>query len=82
MKKTYENPMFQVVNINTNDTIATSLGYNNAFNGDNTKILGADRFRDFEDCLQTECALATNAEYIVTRNKKDFANSPIVTVQP
>lgn len=49
MKKTYENPMFQVVNINTNDTIATSLGYNNAFNGDNTKILGADRFRDFED---------------------------------
>lgn len=38
-------------------------------------------FRDFEDCLQDECAVHTNAGYIVTCNVKDFqhAKTPVVT---
>lgn len=34
-------------------------------------------FTDFEDALQLECALAIDANYIITRNPKDFAASPI-----
>ena len=29
-------------------------------------------FKDLEDCIQDECAAAIKADYIVTRNKKDF----------
>ncbi|MDE6030874.1 MAG: PIN domain-containing protein, partial [Oscillospiraceae bacterium] len=34
-------------------------------------------FEDMEDCLQYECAECVNADYIVTRNVKDFALSGI-----
>lgn len=38
-------------------------------------------FRDFEDCLQDECAVHANVQYIVTCNIKDFqyAKTPVVT---
>ena len=39
-------------------------------------------FRDFEDCLQAECAKAVGAEYIVTRNTDDFSESPVPAVTP
>lgn len=39
-------------------------------------------FSDFEDCLQEECAVAVSADYIVTRNIKDFVNSKIPAVLP
>lgn len=39
-------------------------------------------FSDFEDCLQTQCALNVHADYIVTRNIKDFAASEIPAVTP
>lgn len=39
-------------------------------------------FRDFEDCLQDECAVHVNAEYIVTCNKKDFKHAKTPTVTP
>ena len=39
-------------------------------------------FSDFEDCLQTQCALSLHADYIVTRNVKDFAVSEIPAVTP
>ena len=41
-----------------------------------------NNFSDFEDCLQERCALAVNANYIVTENIKDFTTStvPAVTV--
>ncbi len=39
-------------------------------------------FRDFEDCLQEKCALAVNADYIVTNNIKDFELSAISAVTP
>ena len=42
------------------------------------KILAAlenEKFVDFEDCLQEECAVESMADYIVTRNPADFANT-------
>lgn len=34
-------------------------------------------FKDFEDCLQSECAISAKVDCIVTRNKEDFAKSPV-----
>ncbi len=48
------------------------------------KILAAaenEKFLDFEDCLQEECAVEAMADYIVTRNPDDFANSRVKVVQ-
>lgn len=39
-------------------------------------------FKDFEDCLQAECASACRAEYIVTRNVEDFAGSKVKAITP
>ena len=39
-------------------------------------------FADFEDCLQHECALAFSADYIMTRNGKDYAYSRIPAIGP
>ena len=39
-------------------------------------------FSDFEDCLQTQCALNVRANYIVTRNVKDFIASEIPAITP
>ena len=55
-------------------TILTVVGI------DRTKLLAAlgnMGFDDVEDCLQMECAKYFSADYIVTRNIKDFANSSI-----
>ena len=41
-----------------------------------------DAFADFEDSMQSECAAAANADYIITRNEKDFAGSKIPAVTP
>lgn len=52
---------------------------------DSVKIYSAidnKEFSDFEDCLQEECALSVSADYIVTRNIKDFTNSKIPAVLP
>ena len=40
------------------------------------------KFRDFEDCLQDECALAIDADYLVTCNAKDFCAAKTTTVAP
>jgi len=39
-------------------------------------------FKDFEDCLQVECAKLVHADYIVTRNIDDFLNSSIPAILP
>ena len=39
-------------------------------------------FKDFEDCLQDECAAAVHADYIITRNVKDFAYSRVAAITP
>lgn len=52
---------------------------------DKTMVLQAlknDSFRDFEDCVQAECAVKANADYIVTRNIKDFEKSPVKAILP
>ena len=52
---------------------------------DRDKILAGlmnESFLDFEDCLQTECAKAYGAEYIVTRNIDDYLNSEVKAILP
>lgn len=39
-------------------------------------------FQDFEDCLQMECAKSFHADYIATRNPKDFKNSSVECITP
>ncbi len=44
-------------------------------------LLNVD-FKDLEDCLQDECAASCGAEYIITRNIKDFQQSKISAIIP
>ena len=44
--------------------------------------LSNDKFTDIEDCLQMKCAKEFFADYIVTRNIKDFKNSVIKPIMP
>ena len=37
---------------------------------------------DFEDAMQVSAARAAGAGYIITRNLRDFANSPIQAITP
>ena len=39
-------------------------------------------FTDFEDAVQTACAVKVNADWIVTRNTRDFKKSPIACEPP
>ena len=39
-------------------------------------------FTDFEDCLQFECALEFEADYLLTRNTADFEHSTIPIIEP
>lgn len=41
-----------------------------------------DSFHDFEDCLQMECAVSFGANYIITRNVKDYAASVVPCMEP
>jgi len=41
-----------------------------------------ERFIDFEDCLQVECAKSMGVDFIVTRNISDFLNSEIKAILP
>lgn len=52
---------------------------------DKDKLLAGlqdEKFPDFEDCLQMECAKSYGAEYIVTRNLNDYKTSVIKAVLP
>ena len=48
---------------------------------DAQKALAA-RWGDFEDCLVARCAEKIKADYIVTRNVKDFRSSSVEAVAP
>ena len=39
-------------------------------------------FTDFEDALQSACAVRIKADYIITRNIKDFAGSRVPAIKP
>ena len=45
------------------------------------KALSLD-FNDFEDALQSACASRIKADYIVTRNIRDFKNSRVIAIKP
>ena len=52
---------------------------------DRFKLLSAlknEDFKDFEDCLQMECAKSFQADYIITRNIDDFKNCQIACMTP
>lgn len=46
------------------------------------KAIENSDFKDFEDCLQDRCAVSVAADYIVTRNKKDFAVAEVKAITP
>ena len=37
---------------------------------------------DLEDAIQAACAVKTGAKVIITRNEKDYANSPVKPISP
>ena len=39
-------------------------------------------FKDLEDCLQDQCALAVHSDYIVTKNTGDFVHAETRTITP
>ena len=39
-------------------------------------------FKDYEDAVQSACAVRMRADYIITRNVKDFAGSRVVALKP
>ena len=39
-------------------------------------------FLDFEDCLQSKCALEAETDFIITCNGKDFLNSEVKALSP
>ena len=46
------------------------------------KLAAEMGFTDFEDALQSVCAARVGADYIVTRNTRDFAGSVIPAIEP
>jgi hypothetical protein len=38
--------------------------------------------KDFEDAVQSSCARRVKADYIITRNVKDFEKSPVPAILP
>ena len=54
-------------------------------NIDEVKIANAlknNSFDDIEDCLQDECARSFQADYLITRNVKDFSGGKIKAIEP
>ena len=40
------------------------------------------QMKDFEDAMQAACAMAAGVDVIVTRNTRDFRNSPVRALTP
>jgi predicted nucleic acid-binding protein len=60
-------------------------GFMEIANVEKSHVLNAlqnEKFDDFEDCVQLECAKAVRAEYVVTRNPDDYINSDIPAISP
>lgn len=49
---------------------------------DDLKKAAALPMDDFEDALQSVCASRMKADFIVTRNLKDFKNSKVMAIKP
>lgn len=46
------------------------------------KRAAALNFKDYEDAIQCACALRSKADYIISRNTKDFTLSKIPAITP
>ena len=46
------------------------------------KRAAAMNFKDYEDAIQSACALRVKADYIITRNCRDFMDSRVQAVMP
>ena len=49
---------------------------------DDLKKAAGMRFKDYEDAIQSACATRIKANYIVTRNIKDFSESKVTAIKP
>lgn len=49
---------------------------------DDVKKAAAQPMDDYEDALQSVCASRIKADFIITRNLKDFKNSKVVAIKP
>ena len=49
---------------------------------DDLKKAADMRFKDYEDAIQSACATRIKANYIVTRNMKDFSESKVTAIKP
>ena len=49
---------------------------------DDLKKAADMRFKDYEDAIQSACATRIKANYIVTRNMKDFSESTVTAIKP
>lgn len=50
--------------------------------GDDVKRAALLNFTDFEDAVQSQQASRIKADYIVTRNIKDYKNSKVMAIKP
>ena len=62
--------LFQIIEIGSSDKRSV------------LRALENKEFMDLEDALQYQCALEENADFIITRNKKDFLASQISVYTP
>ncbi len=66
----------EIIKILTSIFVVVSLRETDILNATNIQ------FSDYEDALQSVCAERIRADYIVTRNVKDFKNSPVPAITP
>ena len=62
--------------------LCSFLHVTGASHEDVVKAIANEAFGDFEDCLQDRCAKSRRAQYIITRNVKDFASSRVPAILP
>lgn len=62
--------------------LCSFLHVTGASHEDVVKAIANEAFGDFEDCLQDRCAKSRRAQYIITRNVKDFVGSEVSAVSP
>jgi len=67
--------------LDTVKVLLTVISVADVTSGDIARAFDAG-MSDFEDAVQASCAKRIKADYIVTRNVKDFAGSPVKAVSP
>lgn len=50
--------------------------------GDDLKKAANLNFNDYEDAVQSQQAMRIKADYIITRNIKDYKNSKVMAIKP